>query len=83
MKKAIEAILWHFTAFKDKNCDYHHQFYPAGEQNWYTYQNDKLTGKPTHKNKIDIPEWTFNIMKPIFEFLSSDHLLMRRFKSIK
>ena len=31
------------------------------------YQKDKLTGKTTHKDNINIPEWIFNIIKPIFE----------------
>ena len=43
-----------------------------GQLTWYKYQKDKLIGKTTHKNIINIAEWIFDIINPIFEMLSSD-----------
>ena len=74
MKKAIGAILWHCTRFKEKDDDYRHRFCPLGKERWC---KDKVTGKKTHKDKINLPEWIHDIIEPIFVSLSCDELLKK------
>ena len=67
-----KGYLSNCTTFNDKNNDCHHRFYSPGQLTWCKYQQDKLSTKTTHKYKIIIPEWIFDIVKTIFEFLSTD-----------
>ena len=69
-----KGYLSNCITFKDKNDDYHHGFYSPGQLTCCKYQQDKLATKTTHKNKINIPEWIFDIVKTIFEYLSNDLL---------
>ena len=87
MKKAIGAILWHCTDFKqhkeneeeteDEKEERRHQFCPHDSFTWCKYQKYKLTGKQKYKSKINIPKWIHNIIKPIFEDLPSSELLSK------
>ena len=45
MKKALGAILWHFTDIKD--IEVRHQFCPKGESSWCKYQRDKVNREKT------------------------------------
>ena len=73
MKKAVGAILWHCTDFSEGR----HRFCPLGINSWCKFQKDKVTGKTTHKNKINLSEDIFKIIKPIFHDLASDELLSK------
>ena len=87
MKKAIAAILRHCTDFKqhkeneeeieDEKEERSHQFCPPDSFTWCKYQKSKLTGKQKYKSKINICKWIYNIIKPIFEDLSSSELLSK------
>ena len=75
MKKAVGEILWHCTDFDSE--EFRHRFCPLTPDSWCKFQKDKITGKTTHKNTINIPMWINKIIKPIFESLSSDSLLSK------
>ena len=75
MKKAIGAILFHCTDIK--NQELRHRMCPRDEETWCKYQLDKLKGTKTYKDKISIPYYIHNIIKPIFKDLSNDELLMK------
>ena len=70
MKKAVGAILWHCTNFKDEN--YRHRFCPPCKFSWCKWQKEIVTGKKTYKNNIDVPRWIHDIVKPIFEDLNKN-----------
>ena len=58
MKKAVVAILWHCTDFSEDR----HRFCPLGKNSWCKFQKDKVTGKTTHKNRINLSEGIFKII---------------------
>ena len=41
------------------------------------WQKDIATGKKTYKNNINVPKWIHDIIKPIFEELNKNELLMK------
>ena len=75
MKKAIAAILWHSTNFTDEA--FRHRFCPRDENSWCKWQKDQISGKKTYKIKVNMPKWIHDLIKPIFEDLSSDKLLSK------
>lgn len=75
MKKAIAAILWHSTNFTDEA--FRHRFCPRDENSWCKWQRDQISGKRTYKIKVNMPKWIHDLIKPIFEDLSSDELLSK------
>jgi len=75
MKKAIGAILFHCTDFDDPEC--RHRMCPRTEFSWCKFQKDKIKKTKTHKNKINLPKWIHDILKPILIDLSSDALLSK------
>ena len=72
MKKAIGAILYHFTEIRDPYE--RHKFCPRDNNSWCKYwsKNDK---NYTPKNKI--PVYVKNLLLPIFKDLSDDELLKK------
>ena len=74
MKKAVGAVLWHCTDFDDNS--YRHRFCPTGETTWCKWQREKEHGVQ-QQSKTSIPKWIHDLLKPIFEELSSDELLSR------
>ena len=68
MKKAVGAILWHCTDFSEDR----HRFCPSGKNSWCKFLKDKVTGKTTHKNRINLSQGIFKIIKPIFQDLASN-----------
>ena len=50
---------------------------PRDEYSWCKWQLDKLKGTSTHTNKINLPIFIHNIIKPIFKDLSDDDLLRK------
>ena len=75
MKKAVFAILFHSTEFPDQN--FRHSFCPRSENTWCKWQYDKIKGTSFYKNKISLPKWIHDIIKPIFFNLSADTLLLK------
>jgi len=70
IKKAVGAILYHSTNFS--NVEKRHGFCPRTENTWCKYQSDKITGKLTYKERINLPEWMYDKLTPIFQSLSKD-----------
>ena len=86
MKKGIAEILFHCSEHyvgkgKDKRIDNEkrHQFCPRSENSWCKFQKDKITGEPTYKAKINIPEAVRDVLMPIFSYedLASDKPLKK------
>ena len=75
MKKAVGAVLWHCTNFNDEA--FRHRFCPKNETSWCKWQRDQITGKCTYKRNVSLPEWIHELIKPIFQDLSSDELLSK------
>ena len=74
MKKAVAAVLWHCTDIEETK---RHRYCPRETNSWCKWQRDQLTGKKTHRNSINIPEWSHDILQPVFQELSSDDLLSK------
>ena len=79
MKKVACLLLWHCTDMND--IEVRHQFCPKGESSWCKYQRDKISGKERYKGNLNIPNWIHDIIKPVFNELSSDNLLLNVSKS--
>ena len=75
MKKAVGAVLWHCTQFADEA--FRHRFCPSNENSWCKWQRDQITGNSTYKKSINLPKWIHDLLKPIFQDLSSDELLSK------
>ena len=73
MKKAVYAILFHFTDFG--NPQMRHQFCPRDFKSWCKYWalNDK-----NYKPSSCIPVWIKHLIEPIIKNLQSDELLTNR-----
>ena len=50
---------------------------PNDENNWCSYQLDKVNGTLKYISTINIPVNIFNIIKSIFQYLSKDELLLK------
>lgn len=72
MKKAVYAILFHFTEFDDINL--RHQFCPRDSKSWCKYW--ALNNK-TYQPKSSIPVWIKTLILPIIKALQSDELLSK------
>ena len=75
MKKAVAAILWHCTNYKDEA--FRHRFCPRTKDSWCKWQLDKLNGTKLYKPHISLPKWIHDIILPIFKDLSSNDLLSK------
>lgn len=75
MKKSIAAILFHLS--ENKNIESRHKFCPRTADSWCKYQSDKITGKDTYKDKVNLPTAIKEVMEPIFKDLSDDSLLKK------
>ena len=73
MKKAIGAILWHCTDFKDDS--YRHRYCPVGPDSWCKWRQDQDNGTSKYKKNINLPKWIHDLLLPIFKDLSDDELL--------
>ena len=72
MKKAVYAILFHFTDLPDANI--RHQFSPHTKDSWCKYWD---LHKKDYKPKSCIPEWIKGLIYPIIKNLQSDELLSK------
>ena len=72
MKKAIYAILFHFTDFSDSYE--RHKFCPRETGSWCKYWSK---GQKDYKPSNTIPFWIKTKLQPIFEDLMSDKLLSK------
>eukprot|EP00795_Rhopilema_esculentum_P010097 gene10097-18749_t len=76
MKKAVGAILWHCTDFADE--EYRPRFCPGGDKSWCKWgKHQSAKDAKKQRTKINLPKWTHDIIKPIFEDLSRDELLSK------
>ena len=75
MKKAVGAILYHYTNLDDD--EKRHQYCPRDAKSWCKFQKDKVAGTSTSKESINLPLWIHELIKPIFRDLSSEDLLSR------
>lgn len=73
MKKSVAAILFHYSENPDEEDK--HKYCPKDMNSWCKYQADKLTQKNTYRAKITLPSAVAQLLKPIFQNLSSDELL--------
>ncbi|XP_012235069.2 uncharacterized protein [Linepithema humile] len=75
MKKEIWATLYHKISTDEKP---QHDFCSAGENSWCSYQKAKATNKLSeYKHKTPMKYVVFDAVKPIYEELSKDELLLR------
>ena len=72
MKKAVYAILFHFTDFSDSYT--RHQFCPRGKYSWCKYW---ALNQKNYKPKSTIPLWIKELILPIIINLQSDELLSK------
>ena len=75
MKKAIGAVLLRCSENSDEAS--RHCFCPQNKESWCKWQKDIITGKSTYKANINLPKWIHDILRPIFQDLSSDELLSK------
>ena len=75
MKKGVGALLFHYS--ENEDMEKRHHFCPRGATSWCKYQSDKVTGKKTYKESLNIPPAIREKIKPIFMDLSSDDLLSK------
>ena len=71
MKKWIAAILHHCTDFK--NVQKRHMYCPPGQDSWCKFKKDPANAK----HKVNLPEWMFPILEPVFKSLMDDDLLAK------
>ena len=74
MKKGIRAVLNHCTNFPDKLRG--HILCPRGLNSWCRWKNCE-EGVDIYKPKVNIPMWTYNVIKKDFDDLSDDFLLKK------
>ena len=67
MKKAIGAILFHYTDIT--NAESRHRFCSPAEVSWCKYKKDIVTGKSTHEGTINLSKWIYHIIRPVFDAL--------------
>ena len=72
MKKAVYAILFHFTNFENQQMQ--HQFCPRGLASWCKYW---ALNNTNYKSKSCIPIWIKNLILPIIKDLQADDLLIK------
>ena len=77
MRKAVAAVLHHST--NNSESEKRHQFCPRRPDSWCKYQKDKISGKSTYKQKINIDPAVSNVIAPIFSHsdLGSEKLLAK------
>ena len=77
IKKAIGAILFLCTDITDTESRHH--FRPPGEDSWWKYKKDIVTGKSTYRKTINLPKWIYHIIRPVFDALADDDVLSKCF----
>ena len=75
MRNSVIVVLYHCINFPYE--DTRHQFCLKGKNSWHKWQSDKVTGKTTDRQKINLPVAVREEMKPIFQDLSN-HKLLRK-----
>ena len=80
MKKAVGAMLWHCTDFEDDV--FRHRLCLATKDSWCKWQRhhaDSRISKKQYlsKSSINVPKWIHEELKPIFDDLSKDELLLK------
>ena len=77
MRKSIAALIYHCSV--SSNDESRHHYCPKTANSWCKYQSDKITGKKTYKQYINIPPAVAKEIKPIFSWkdLGSEALLSR------
>ena len=75
LKKHQVAILWPNSNFSHNSIC--HSMCPRDEYSWCKWQLNKLKGTNTHTNKIKLPIFIYNLIKPVFKDLSNDDLLRK------
>ena len=74
MKSDIMAGLYHLASSIEKP---QHHLCPEGKNSWCGWQRDKANGTSTYKPKNGLPGAIVEVVKPIYETLSSESLLSR------
>ena len=77
MKKAVGAILWHCSEFPDRDMAYCHRYCPPGKDTSCKYKLDHENQTNNYKSNINLPQYIFDLLLPIFEDLSNNVLLSR------
>ena len=75
MKKTIGAVLWHCSEFVDET--FRHRFCPTDANTWCKWQLDRINGGNKYRKRVGIPIWIHDLVRPIFQDLSSDELLSK------
>ena len=73
MRKTIRSIVLHYS--KAESPDRRHVLCPTGADSWCKFQTDKITGQATYKERFSLEPEVSELLKPIFDDLSSDTLL--------
>ena len=74
MKKTIYAALFHVCSSEKDN---YHAHCPTRVDSWCTYHLDIINKMKLHKPTKGLPEEAIKHLKPIFESLSDDSLLIK------
>ena len=64
MRNSVIAVLYHCTNFPYEVT--RHQFCLKGKNSWCKWQSDRVTGKTSYKQKINLPVAIMEEIKPIF-----------------
>lgn len=75
MQDAVRASLFHVASSKTNNWHYPHC--PTGKDSWCKYNQDKENGTNTYKPGPGLPLDIVLLLKPIYEELSADKLLIK------
>ena len=75
MKKNVMALLSHTILRGDLAVQ--HRYCPTGKKSWCAWQRDKELGTSVYNSKDCLPEVFMDLLKPIFNDLSSEVLLKR------
>ena len=75
MRNSVIAVLYHCTNFPYEVT--RHQFCLKGKNSWCKWQSDKVTGKTSYRQKINLPVAIMEEIKPIFQELSNPEMLRK------
>jgi hypothetical protein len=75
MRNSVIAVLYHCTNFPYEVT--RHQFCLKGKNSWCKWQSDKVTGKTSYRQKINLPVAIMDEIKPIFQELSNPEMLRK------
>ena len=74
MQDAVRATLFHVASSKEQN--YHTAYCPKGNDSWCKFQQDQANNTNTYRPGPGLPLSVIAKVKPIFQDLSSEKLLM-------